>query len=113
MACISGSATPYAKAIDDGPDALVVGRPGNVQNSYDTSAERGFSATISDIVLWRRGWLSHRNVPIRTNRWLNALVNHWKFSSIMTFGSGRRLNATMAGDPNQRRQHLQRPPAGQ
>ena len=33
--------------------------------------------------------------------WLNALVNHWKFSSIVTFGSGRRLNATIAGDPNQ------------
>ncbi len=32
-----------SKALDDGPDALVVGRPGNVQNSYDTSAERSFS----------------------------------------------------------------------
>ena len=34
-----------AKAMDDGPDALVVGRPGNVQNSYATSLEWGPSVT--------------------------------------------------------------------
>ena len=34
-----------AKAIDDGQDALVVGRPGNVQNSYATALERGPSVT--------------------------------------------------------------------
>ena len=37
------SATPCRKPLDDGPDALVVGRSGNVQNSYNTSAERSFS----------------------------------------------------------------------
>ena len=31
---------------------------------------------------------------------LNTLLNNWKVSSVMTVGSGRPLNATMAGDPN-------------
>jgi len=33
----------FAKAIDDGPDALVVGRPGNVQNWSATVLEKGLS----------------------------------------------------------------------
>ena len=32
--------------------------------------------------------------------WLRGLVNHWKLSSIVNVASGRRLNATVAGDPN-------------
>jgi Carboxypeptidase regulatory-like domain/TonB dependent receptor len=89
-----------SKALDDGPDALVVGRSGNVQNSYDTSAERDFSDDdqrhrfVAGLVAESRKF--HLDQP-----WLGALVNHWKFSSIVTFGSGRRLNATVAGDPNQ------------
>jgi hypothetical protein len=35
------------------------------------------------------------------NAKLTALANHWKFSSVVTFGSGRPFNATMAGDANQ------------
>ena len=31
---------------------------------------------------------------------LNQLVNNWKLSSVLTMGSGRPVNATMAGDPN-------------
>ena len=31
-----------SKALDDGPDALVVGRSGNVQNSYNTKRRTGF-----------------------------------------------------------------------
>ncbi|HKT88552.1 MAG TPA: TonB-dependent receptor, partial [Candidatus Sulfotelmatobacter sp.] len=35
----------YARAIDDGQDALVAGQPATVQNSYDPNAERGPSVT--------------------------------------------------------------------
>ena len=35
------------------------------------------------------------------NNLLDNLINHWKFSSVITYGSGRPINATMAGDPNQ------------
>jgi hypothetical protein len=32
---------------------------------------------------------------------LNTLLNSWKFSNVITYGSGRPINATMAGDANQ------------
>lgn len=41
---VRGSYT-YARAIDDGQDALVAGQPATVQNSYNPSAERGPSVT--------------------------------------------------------------------
>jgi hypothetical protein len=89
-----------AKAVDDGQDALVVGRPGNVQNVYATALERGLSVTdqrnrfLAAVVLEPR--------PLHfDNGLLNALVNHWKASTVVTFGSGRPFNATMAGDANQ------------
>ena len=88
-----------AKALDDGPDALVVGRPGNVQNSYDTRAERGYS-TDDQRHRFVAAWVAEPRKFELNQAWLNGLVNHWKFSSIVTFGSGRRLNATIAGDPN-------------
>jgi hypothetical protein len=31
---------------------------------------------------------------------LGRLANNWKLSSVLTAGSGRPINATMAGDPN-------------
>ncbi len=90
----------FAKAIDDGQDALVVGRPGNVQNVYATALERGLSVTDQ-----RNRFLAATVVEPRAmhfdNGALNALLNHWKFSSVVTFGSGRPFNATMAGDANQ------------
>ncbi len=89
-----------AKAIDDGQDALVVGRPGNVQNVYATALERGLSVTDQ-----RNRFLAAAVVepgPFHfDNSLLSALTNHWKLSTVTTFGSGRPFNATMAGDANQ------------
>jgi hypothetical protein len=88
-----------AKAIDDGQDALV-GRPGNVQNVYATWLERGLSVTdqrnrfLAAVVVEPRPFQFHNGV-------LNALMNHWKCSTVVTFGTGRPFNATMAGDANQ------------
>jgi len=90
----------FAKAIDDGQDALVVGRPGNVQNSYAVALERGLSVTDQ-----RHRFLAATVAEPRPFHFdhalLNAIANHWKFSSVITVGSGRPLNATMAGDANQ------------
>src|SRR5271165_2299965 len=90
----------FAKAIDDGQDALVVGRPGNVQNVYATTLERGLSVTDQRNRFLAAGVIEPRPLQL-DNAVLNALLNHWKFSSVLTFGSGRPFNATMAGDANQ------------
>jgi hypothetical protein len=88
-----------AKAVDDGTDSLVVGRPGNVQNAYAVQLERGLSVTdqrnrfIASAVYEPASF--HYELPL-----LNALFNNWKVSSVITLGSGRPINATMAGDAN-------------
>jgi len=90
----------YARAIDDGQDALVAGQPATVQNSYDPAAERGPSVTDQ----------RHRLVAAfsaeprffhRGHEALGHLFNDWKLSSVVNYGSGRPVNATVAGDPNQ------------
>lgn len=90
----------YARAIDDGQDALVAGQPATVQNSYDPAAERGPSVTDQ----------RHRLVVAfsadphpfhRGHEFLGDLFNEWRISSVVNYGSGRPVNATVAGDPNQ------------
>jgi len=87
-----------AKAMDNSPDALVVGRPGNVQNSYATSLEWGPSVT-DERHRFVAAWVAEPKFKFEHGA-INALANHWKVSSVVTVGSGRPLNATMAGDPN-------------
>lgn len=87
-----------AKAMDDGPDALVVGRPGNVQNAYATSLEWGPSVT-DQRNRFVAAWVAQPKFQLQQAT-LNKLVNNWMASSVVTAGSGRPLNATMAGDPN-------------
>jgi len=90
----------YAHAIDDGQDALVAGQPATVQNSYDPTAERGPSVTdqrhrlVAAISAEPR--LFHRGHEL-----LGHLFNDWQFSSVVNYGSGRPINATVSGDPNQ------------
>jgi hypothetical protein len=89
----------FAKAIDDGTDSLVVGRPGNVQNAYATQLERGLSVTDQ-----RHRFVAstvYEPLPVHYQfRALNAVLSNWKASSVFTAGSGRPINATMAGDSN-------------
>ena len=89
----------FAKAIDDGTDSLVVGRPGNVQNAYATQLERGLSVTDQRQRLVASTVYEPRSFHYQT-RGLRALFNNWKASSVFTVGSGRPVNATMAGDAN-------------
>ena len=90
----------YAHAIDDGQDALVAGEPATVQNSYNPGAERGPSVTDQ-----RNRFVaafSFEPRPFhREHEFLGHLFNDWKLSSIVTAGSGRPVNASVYGDPNQ------------
>jgi hypothetical protein len=90
----------YARAMDDGQDALVAGQPATVQNSYDPNAERGPSVTDQ----------RHRLVAAfsvephpfhRGHELVGRFFNNWKMSTLVNYGSGRPVNATVAGDPNQ------------
>ncbi len=87
-----------ASAKDDGPDALVIGRPGNVQNSYVPSLEWGPSVT-QQRHRFVAAWVAEPKFKF-DHGMLNALADHWKLSSVITAGSGRPVNATLAGDAN-------------
>ncbi len=90
----------FAHAIDDGQDALVAGSPATVQNSYQPNAERGPSVT--DQRNRFVGAFSVEPRPFhREHQLLGHIFNDWKLSSIVTAGSGRPVNATVSGDPNQ------------
>jgi hypothetical protein len=94
---ISGT---YARAMDDGQDALVAGQPATVQNSYDPNAERGPSVTDQRYRVVAA--LSVEPRPFhREHKLLGSFFNDWKISSVFNYGSGRPFNATVAGDPNQ------------
>jgi len=89
----------YATAVDDGPDSLVVGRPGNVQNAYATQLERGPSVTEQRNRLVAASVFQPTAIPF-DSKFLKALVNNWTASTVFTIGSGRPINATIAGDSN-------------
>jgi len=90
----------YARAVDDGQDALVAGQPATVQNSYNPSAERGPSVTDQRQRLVVAFSAEPRPFH-RGHEMLGHFFNDWKFSTVVNYGSGRPFNATVAGDPNQ------------
>jgi Carboxypeptidase regulatory-like domain/TonB dependent receptor len=90
----------YAHAIDDGQDALVAGEPATVQNAYNPNAERGPSVTDQRNRFEAAFSVEPRPFH-REHELLGHLLNDWKISSIVTAGSGRPVNATVDGDPNQ------------
>src|SRR5580658_9464921 len=90
----------YARAIDDGQDALVAGQPATVQNSYDPSAERGPSVTDQRQRLVAAFSVEPRPFH-RGHEALGRAFNDWKISSVVNYGSGRPFSATVDGDPNQ------------
>jgi len=90
----------YARATDDGQDALVAGRPVTVQNTYSTSAERGPSVTD------QRNRVAFSCIaeprPFgRDHTVLGKILNDWKLAGVITYGSGRPFDARVFGDPNQ------------
>ena len=90
----------YARAIDDGQDALVAGQPATVQNSYEPNAERGPSVTDQRHRLVAAVSVEPRPFH-RGHELAGRFFNNWKMSTVVNYGSGRPVNATVAGDPNQ------------
>jgi hypothetical protein len=90
----------YARAVDDAQDALVAGEPATVQNSYEPNAERGPSVTDQRNRVVAALSLEPRPFH-REHEFLGHIFNDWRLSSIVTAGSGRPVNATVYGDPNQ------------
>jgi TonB-dependent receptor-like protein len=90
----------YAHAIDDGQDALVAGRPALVQNSYAPNAESGNSVTDQRQRLVF-SWIAEPRPFHRGQEFLGKIFNDWKLAGVYTYGSGRPVNLTVAGDPNQ------------
>ena len=89
----------YARAIDDGQDALVAGRPATVQNSYAPSSERGNSVTDQrNRVVF--SWIYEPRALNGGHGWMARLTKNWKNSAVITAGSGRPVNATVVGDAN-------------
>jgi Carboxypeptidase regulatory-like domain/TonB dependent receptor len=90
----------FAHAIDDGQDALVAGRPALVQNSYAPTAERGNSVTDQRQRLVF-SWIAEPRPFHRGQETLGKIFDDWKVAGVYTFGSGRPVNLTVTGDPNQ------------
>jgi hypothetical protein len=90
----------YARAIDDGQDALVAGQPATVQNSYVPSAERGPSVTDQRHRLVA-AFSAEPHFFHRGHEVPGHIFNDWRISTVVNYGSGRPFNATVSGDPNQ------------
>ena len=89
----------YAKALDDGQDALVAGQPSTVQNPYALQTDRGVSSTDQRQRFVAQAVLQPR--PIHSDHAaVKALLNNWKFSQVTTIGAGRPVSATVSGDAN-------------
>ncbi len=90
----------FARAIDDGQDALVAGQPAVVQNSYSTSSERGPSVT-DQRHRFVFSWIADPRPFHREHPLLGAMFNEWKLAGVVTYGSGRPVDARITGDANQ------------
>lgn len=90
----------FAKAIDDGQDGLVAGRPAIMQNSYAANAERGPSVTDQRNRL-AFSWIAEPRPFDRAHPLLGNIFNNWKLAGVVTYGSGRPIDARIVGDANQ------------
>ena len=100
-----------AKALDDGTDSLVWDVRATCRTRMRCRWSGGLSVTdqrnrfIAPAVYEPASF--QYELPL-----LNALFNNWKVSSVITLGSGRPINATMAGDANRDdNTYNHRPPA--
>jgi len=90
----------WAEAFDDVQDALVTGSTSSVQNSYNPNADWGRSVTDQRHRVVA-SWAYELQPFDGAHPALRRLFNHWKLAGIVSAGSGRPVNATIAGDPNQ------------
>jgi hypothetical protein len=94
------AAYTWAKAMDDGPDALIAGSPALVQNTFNTAQEKSLSVTDQRhraVV----GWSADPKPFHRDHPMLRTVFNNWIVSGILTTGSGRPVTGKITGDANQ------------
>lgn len=89
----------WAHAIDSGQDALVAGRPAQVENTFSTQRERGTSVTDQRHRL-TLSWTVDPKPFSREQVALRALFHNWRLSGIVAAGSGRPINGRVTGDAN-------------
>ena len=92
------AAYTWARAVDDGQDALVAGRPSTVENSYAPSQ---LAPSVTDqrnrFVV---SWIAEPRPFHRNHEFLGRLFNDWRFANVITYGSGRPVDARIFGDAN-------------
>jgi hypothetical protein len=88
----------WANAFDDAQDSPTTGTS-QVQNSFATQAERGRSS-IDQRNRFVLSWVAEPRPFHREHAVMKAIFNDWKFSGLITAGSGRPLNPHILGDPN-------------
>jgi len=88
----------WANAFDDAQDSPTTGTS-QVQNTFATNAERGRSA-IDQRHRLVFTWVAEPRPFHREHAALKAIFNDWKFSGLISAGSGRPLNPRILGDPN-------------
>jgi hypothetical protein len=89
------TAYTWGQATDNGQDALAVGRPALVQNSYAPRSERAWSSVDQ-----RQRWVAAWTWDSRQNFKDSLILDNWKLAGILTYGSGRPVNARISGDAN-------------
>jgi hypothetical protein len=88
----------FAHAIDDGQDALLTGGS-LVQNTYSPNSRGPSSTDQRHRVVF--SWITEPRPLLRGHYVVGKLFNHWRLSGVTTYGSGRPVDARVAGDPNQ------------
>ena len=70
-----------------------------MQNSYSPQSEWGESVTDQRQRLVA-AWAAQPNPFHRDHPWLRTMFNDWRFSGVVTIGTGRPLSARIIGDAN-------------
>ena len=90
----------YAHAIDDGAGCSGRGRASDgaklLRAQFRARQQRNRSATAFCFLMDWRAESFWRGAPF-----LSTLFDDWKYSGVITIGSGRPLNVSVSGDPNQ------------
>jgi hypothetical protein len=85
--------------MDDGQDALVVGRPATVENAFSPQSEWG-SSTTDQRHRFVAAWVVEPKPFHRDHPWLRMMLNDWRMSGVVTIGTGRPFSARVVGDAN-------------
>ncbi len=88
----------WSKAIDTVQNQPTFGSP-RIENPYNLGNQRGLSVTDQRHRFVANGIWAPRP-PHMDNQTARYILDHWRFSSIITLGSGRPINPDAGNDPN-------------